>query len=157
MKRSILFLLIILLTLSSCTPGKKPPTYNEIRMQNPVSVTTESETEVETTDPADEEAVRLREKHSNAAAAILNENKDTNFGTTVYGTQTVVECDGGIYIDCGIKICLLNRKTGYLQGLCNDPLCRHDSCIESHRIDSMVSDGDRLYFKGHSETYSEFS
>ena len=156
MKKILLSMLAALLLLSSCTSGEKPPTYSEIRGNYYSPSDSESETEPETNDPLEEEAAKLREEHSKAAAAILSENRETNFGTTVYGTQTAVECDGGIYIDCGMKICLLNRKTGYLQGLCNDPLCRHDSCIESYWINSMVSDGDRLYFKGHSTTYLEY-
>lgn len=158
MKRTVVFFIITIFLLSSCTAGEKPPTYAEIQKPHQTSSVRESETVAETTDPSvEEEAAKLREEHSKAAAEILSENRETNFGTTVFGTQTAVECDGSIYIDCAMKICLLNRKTGMLQGLCSDPLCRHASCIESHRIDAMISDGDRLYFKGHSETYPEYS
>ena len=160
MKKTILSALIIAFCLTACTSGEKPPTYAELQQHQQITGTAavEPETEVETVDPVSEEAAKLREEHSKAAAAILTENREVKFGTTVYGTQTVVECDGGIYIDCGYTtIRLLNRKTGMLQGLCNDPLCSHGSCIESHSILSMVTDGDRLYFKGDSVTYTEFS
>ena len=157
--KKFLFAILTLSLLTACTSGEKPPTYAELQQHQQITGTAaaEPETEVETADPAEEEAARLREEHSKAAAAVLTENRDVRFGTTVFGTQTAVECDGGIYIDCGMIICLLNRKTGMLQGLCSDPLCSHTSCIESHTIYSMVSDGARLYFKGTSETYTEFS
>jgi len=155
--KTILFAIIALALLSSCTSGEKPPTYAELQQHHQTAEADAADTESETADPDEEEAAKLREAHSKAAAAVLTENRDVRFGTTVFGTQSAVECDGGVYIDCGMKICLLNRKTGFLQGLCSDPLCSHESCIESHLIDSMVSDGDRLYFRGSSETYSEFS
>ncbi|MCR5682191.1 MAG: hypothetical protein K6G29_07070 [Clostridiales bacterium] len=98
-----------------------------------------------------------RTRQGRRVAAILSENRDAVFAETVYGPQTAVLCDGGIYLYTGVSIRLLNRRTGLLQGLCSDPLCRHDSCIESYHIYSMVSDGDRLYFKGNSTTYNGFS
>ena len=131
--KKFLFAILTLSLLTACTTSEKPPTYAELQHQQ-TAETAASETEPETADPVSEEAAKLREEHSKAAAAILTENREVRFGTTVFGTQTAVECDGGIYIDCGMKICLLNRKTGMLQGLCSDPLCSHTSCIESHTI-----------------------
>jgi len=157
MKKTTLPALIIALLLTACTSGEKPPTYAELQQHHQTDETAATETEQETADPAEEKAAKLREEHSKAAAAVLTENKDVRFGTTLHGRQTAVECDGGIYINNGISIRLLNRRTGFLQGLCNDPLCKHESCIESHDIDSMVSDGDKLYFKGSSAIYTEFS
>ena len=161
MKKTILPALITALCLTACTSGEKPPTYAELQQQQKPGDINQSaannESEPESTDPVEEKAVKLREETAEDVSRILMENRETAFGTAFCGTQTAVECDGGIYIDDGITIRLLNRRTGLLQGLCSDPLCKHDSCIESYLIDSMVSDGARLYFKGTSETYTEFS
>lgn len=161
MKKTILFLIITVFLMASCTSGEKPPTYSELEQQRQTTDNTVSKTDTEivpeTTDSEAEEAAKLREEHSKAAAAILTENRESEFATTIFGTQTAVECDGGIYIDCIGKIRLLNRGTGLLQGLCTDPLCKHESCIESHEIISMVSDGDKLYFKGYNVSLPEFS
>ena len=126
--KKFLFAILTLSLLTACTSGEKPPTNAELQRYQQTAETAVSETEPETADPVSEEAAKLREEHSKAAAAVLAEHREVRFGTTVYGTQTAAECDGGIYIDCGMKICLLNRKTGMLQGLCSDPLCSHTSC-----------------------------
>jgi len=157
MKNIIALSCILLILFSSCTAGEKPPTYTELQQQHHDSSADASQTEAETADPAEEEAARIREESAKAIAAILTDNRGVNFPTTFCGTSSAAACDGGIYIDCFGSICLLNRKTGYLQGLCNDPLCKHDSCIESYEIESMVSDGEKLYWKGYSVSYTEFS
>jgi len=156
MKKTTLPALIIALFLTACTSGEKPPTYAELQQYHQTDETAATDTEPETADPAESEAAELREKAAEAVSEILTENREVKFGKTVWGTQTAVECDGGIYIILN-KISLLNRSTGKLQGLCTDPLCRHESCIESHSINSMISDGDKLYFKGNSTSYSELS
>jgi len=165
MKRITILCFIALLLLMSCTSTAKPPTYQEIMEQHPSQSAEGTAPREEqddqgaenSADPAAAEKAKLKEEHSKAVAAILSENRDAVFAETVYGPQTAVLCDGGIYLYTGGSIRLLNRRTGLLQGLCSDPLCRHDSCIESYHIYSMVSDDDRLYFKGNSTTYNGFS
>ena len=167
--RKLIVCLIAALLSASCSSAKKPPTYGEIMNAHPSQSAEEAAGGEEqdgqaavaaadaAADPDAAENARLREENAAAVAAILSENQDADFAVTAEGTRVAALCDGGIYINTGWDVRLLNRRTGFLQGLCSDPLCRHESCVESLDIMSMVSDGDKLYFKGFDESWSSFS
>ena len=169
MKRSLILCLAALLLFPFCAAGcstnNKPPTYGEIMNAHPSQSAEDAAGGEEQNGQAAEaaadtdaaEKAKLREENAAAVSAILSENRDADFAAAAEGTLVAALCDGGIYINTGRNIRLLNCRTGFLQGLCSDPLCRHESCIESLVIMSMVSDGDKLYFKGFDTSWSEFS
>lgn len=156
MKKTILTLSVVTAFLfTSCTTADKPPVYSSLANRYPADRTVGTETDsidssaadTSATDTSAADAENLRKENNEAVSAILMKYKDCVFGSRISGSQLAVECDGNIFINY-MDICILNRRTGSLQGLCTDPLCSHVSCIESLRITSMISDGDRLYFKG---------